>query len=91
MSAWYSQGVSERLDYDLEFANWLQGDTIASVSLAATPNGLTVTEDHDADTVKVWASGGVKNTNYDITVTITTATGRVKAECLHIKVKPNGC
>lgn len=80
----------DQLDYDLDFERWLSdGDTLLSGD-AVAEDGITVEQVQLFGTVvKVWLSGGTDGHSYEISVTATTAQGRVKEECFMIRVR--GC
>ena len=80
----------DRLDYDLDYGQWLSaGDNLESVIVEATPTGsLNVEQVFIADPkVKVWLSGGVSGTTYKITITTTTADTRVRQDEFKLRVK----
>ena len=87
--ATYTKQPAEVLDYDVEYADFLGGvDTLASVTHAVAPSGLTVSLVSIIDTrVKVWVSGGVNGMTYKVTLVATTADGRVKEADFKIRVK----
>jgi hypothetical protein len=62
------------------------GDTLLSVTTAATPSGLTVTNVLGDDYVKVWLSDGSVG-SYKVEVTVTTSRGRVKQDEFKVKIK----
>lgn len=80
---------AERLDYDITYADWLiDGDEVQSC--VATPDNASLLVDAiytSSRTVKIWLSGGVAGLTYKLTVTTTTADGRIKQDELKIKVK----
>ncbi len=80
----------ERLDYDLDFQEWLpSGDLIVSATAVAS-TGITVETpliDATQKVVKVWVTGGTTGVTYKIQVTATTAEGRVKEGEIRIKVR----
>ena len=80
------------LDFDLAYDDWLtDDDTITTVTTAVTPPGELVVDSVQVSNpeVKVWVSGGVDGSTYEIEVTAATSGGRVKVECFKIRVK--GC
>lgn len=68
---------SAKLDYTIDWAQWLRTDTLATSAWTSSPAGLTLSNEgrSQADTV-VWIDGGVNGTTYTITNTITTTNGR---------------
>lgn len=79
----------ETLDYDVNYSEWITtGDNIEEASVGITPDGLTVESIFINDPkVKIWISGGENGTTYKLTITATTADGRVKQDEFRIKVK----
>ncbi|MBV2138574.1 MAG: hypothetical protein KUF79_17340 [Candidatus Thiodiazotropha sp. (ex Ctena orbiculata)] len=64
------------LDWVFDWSAWLEADTIQSYTIAADP-GITVDNDsHDDTTVTIWLSGGTPGADYEVTVSVTTASGR---------------
>jgi hypothetical protein len=75
------------LDYGIDWADWLDGDTIAS-SAWTVDAGLT--EDSDsrtATTTTVWLSGGTAGVEYKAVNQIVTAAGRTDERTLTIMVR----
>ena len=79
----------EIIDYDIDYSEWLTaGDNVQAASVEVTPIGLTVESTFINDhRVKIWVSGGTTGTTYKLTVTATTADGRVKQDEFKVKVK----
>lgn len=80
----------ERLDYDLDFSEWLPlGDAIVSATVTAT-TGITAEVpiiDSTHKVVKVWVTGGTTGVTYKVQATVETVAGRI-TECeIRIKVK----
>jgi len=80
----------ESLDYDLDYTDWLTtNDNVSSATVAVTPAdelAATLVQINDPR-VKVWLEGGVDGTTYKVSVTMTTADGRVKQDEFKIRVK----
>lgn len=76
-------------DYDLDYSEWLvAADTVEAAEVTVEPAGLTVGSVFTHDTkVKVWLSAGSDGAVYKLTVTMTTADGRVKQDEFKVKVK----
>lgn len=77
------------VDYDIDYSQWLtSGDNVESAVVNVVPEGLTVESVFINDPkLKIWVSGGIDATTYKVTVTMTTADGRVKQDEFKIKVK----
>jgi hypothetical protein len=81
----------ERLDYDFDFTRWLsEGDAIASAT-AEVEFGTIVTDgvEHSDTAAKVWVTGGTDGETAEIKVQVTTDQGRIKDECLKLRIR--GC
>ena len=79
----------EIIDYDIDYSEWLTaGDNVQGATVEVSPVGLTVESTFINDPrVKIWVSGGTTGTTYKLTVTATTAYGRVKQDEFKVKVK----
>lgn len=68
------------LDYGVNLSKWLvEGDSVNSSSATVSPSGLTISVTNSATSEpKVWASGGLDGTEYQITLTAITTGGRSK-------------
>lgn len=74
------------LDYEEDWATWLDTDTISSSSWVAD-TGVTIDSDSNTTTKAiVWLSGGTVGTSYDITNTIVTAGGRTDSRTIEITI-----
>ena len=78
----------DNLDYDIDFTDWLvDGDSLVTASAAADDNSITIgTVQVIPPLVKVWISGGTAGKSYTVTVTVTTADGRVKTVNFNLRV-----
>lgn len=85
----FSKQPVEVKDYDIDYSEWMTaGDNVESVVVVVAPTGLTVESVFVNDPrVKVWLSGGSDATQYKLTVTMTSADGRIKQDEFKIKVK----
>lgn len=91
----YEKQPAEVKDYDVDYTAWLspQADTIAAATaVAVCTSGTDATLEIDSiafteDTVKVWISGGTSGETYKVTITVTTAGGRVDESELVFKVR----
>lgn len=87
MDGRYTKDPDAILDYENDWEDWLDGDTISSSSWAAD-TGLTVDSDsHTTTTATAWLSGGTIGVAYDITNTIITASGRTDERTIRITVR----
>lgn len=78
----------DTLDYDIDFGDWLvEGDSLVAATATASPDGLVIGDvERLPPLVKVWLSGGVDGESYTVTVTVTTADGRVKTVNFNLRV-----
>lgn len=85
----YSKQPVEVLDYDIDYSQWLTaGDNVESVTVGIAPPGLVLESTFINDPrVKLWLSGGENGARYKLTVTMTSADGRVKQDEFNLKVK----
>lgn len=89
MNLFYKQ-PADQLDYDLDFSDWLTASDTISGAVAASdvPAELVILSVSITDQiVKVWASGGVTGSTYQVTTTVTTTGGRIKELDFKIRVK----
>lgn len=78
------------VDYDIDYSEWLtDGDNVQSATIVTAPaTDLTIDAVFINDPrVKIWVSGGINGITYKVTVTTTTADGRVKQDEFRVKVK----
>jgi hypothetical protein len=75
------------LDYSVDWAAWLDTDTIAT-SVWSSPEGMTVVDTTNvATSATVWLSGGTVGMRYRITNHIVTAAGRENDRTISIRVQ----
>ena len=75
------------LDFTVDWSDWLDSDTIASVTWVV-PTGITKDSDtKTTTTATIWLSGGTVGTNYSIVCRITTAGGRTDDRTFVVKCK----
>ncbi len=76
-------------DYDIDYSEWLTTkDNVQSATVEVAPTGLTIEATYINDPrIKVWVAGGTDGTQYKLTVTMTSADGRVKQDEFKIRVK----
>lgn len=78
---------SARKDYEFDWTDWLNGDTI-SVSAWTVPSGLANYSDtHDSTSTTIWLAGGIAGTDYLVVNQITTTGGRIDQRTLKIQVR----
>ena len=71
---------ADTLDYGVDLTKWLaSGDAVSGATATVSPSGLTINVTQSATSEpKVWASGGVDGTEYQITLTVVTTAARTK-------------
>ncbi len=85
----FTKRPGDKQDYDVLFVDWLAAlsDTAASVSAEADPGITLLSAAVNEGVVKVWTMGGQDGASYKITITLTTAGGRIKQTEIVIRVK----
>ncbi len=83
------QQPAERFSYSVDFVDALTTlDNVQSATVTATPTGLTIDNVGVYDPrVKFWVSGGTSGVAYKVTVTTTTADGRIYQDEIIFKIK----
>jgi len=76
----FSQQPADILDYGVDLTKWLvTGDTVISSTVSVSPSGLdAVVTQGTTSQPKAWISGGVDDTEYQVTLTVITNGGRKK-------------
>ena len=84
----FEKDPDAKLDFVIDWADWLAtGDTI-SASTWTVPSGITKESDtHGDDTATIWISGGTARTDYTLTNKVTTAAGRIDERSIIIRVR----
>jgi len=84
----YTKQPGDKLDYDIDFNEWLSSsDSLDSVDVTADTGITIVNSTIVGSVVKVWISGGTDGEIYKITVKVITVEGRIKEQEFKIKVK----
>lgn len=80
---------AERFSYTISYEEALTlGDNLETANASVTPEGLEVNNIGVYDPrVKLWVSGGTNGMTYKITITVTTADGRIFQDELLFKIK----
>jgi len=84
---WPDKDPDEVLDYQLDWADRLDGDTIATVTWAVPSPLIKGAESATSTVATVWLSGGTADTIYSIGCRITTAAGRTLDQTVKIRVR----
>lgn len=89
MTSPFLKDPGDRLDYQIDFADWLGADTVSSVSWDV-PSGITnYSTSTTTTTATIWLSGGTHGQDYTVTGQATTAGGRIKQQSFTVKVRNN--
>lgn len=85
----FNKQPAETLDYDIDYSDWLTpGDNLQHADVVVEPAGVVVDSVFiNEPRVKIWLSGGTHGTTCKVTVTLTTADGRVKQDEFKLRVK----
>lgn len=89
MSKTYYKDPDAKLDYKIDWSDWLDGDTI-STSTWIVPSGITEESSTNTNTTTtIWLSGGTHAVKYKVVNRITTAAGRIEDRSFHVKIQEN--
>lgn len=90
----FSKQPAEVLDYDINYDEWLLStDSLQSSNVGIvqtrgnTPSLVLDSKEVGARSVKLWISGGADADRYVVSVTTTTADGRVKEDEFTMNIK----
>lgn len=82
-----SKDPDAKLDYQIDWAAWLAGDTIQSVAWTI-PAGITSpTTSNTTTTTTIWLQGGTAGSYYEVSCKITTAAGRIEERSFGVEVQ----
>lgn len=90
MSDPFVKDPGDKLDYQVDYTDWLASDTISASSWSVTPSGPTLSGQsvNAEDTVATcWVEGGTHGREYRLTNAIETAGGRKKQKSITIVVR----
>jgi len=73
----FAKDPNATLDYVIDWATYLAGDTVVAASFTVTAGLNVVSFSNTSTTSTVWLSGGTIDTVYTVTGQITTAAGRI--------------
>lgn len=82
----FTKDPGDALDYSFNWSRWLQGDTITAFTVTASPGIVVDSTTFTATSSTAYLSGGVEGQPYDVTHTITLASGKVKNLTMHFRV-----
>lgn len=84
---------NDKLDYPMDWVDWLNGDTVGSSLWTVSPAGLTISSSPAPSTFPsytvVWLEGGTNGQTYIVSNKITTTAGRVKTRSVIVHVRTN--
>jgi hypothetical protein len=83
----FNKDPNAKLDYTLDWTDWLvTGDTV-STSVWTVPSGLTaVSDSNTTTTTTIWLSGGTAGKFYTISNRITTLSGRIEDQSFQLRI-----
>lgn len=92
LKPWPDKDPDALLDYEMEWGDWLDGDTISN-SEWIVPAGITKdpvkgdrVSDAGTETI-IWLQGGTEGQKYILTNRITTAAGRIDDRTVTLKIR----
>lgn len=86
----FNKQPGDTVDIDVDLSQWLPSSDTISNAIASADTGITLGANAINNTLKVvkqWVSGGTTGNRYKVTLTITSAEGRVKEVEFYVKVK----
>lgn len=85
---WYAPDKDPQatLDYSIDWAQWLAGDTIQTSAWILQAGIVLSASSSTTTTTTVWLFGGTAGQTYKITNMITTPAGRVTEQSFNIRV-----
>jgi len=75
------------LDYQVDWEEWLDSDTILTAEWSVPADLTLVAQSSTATVATVWLSGGTAGMDHSATCTITTAAGRTDERSIVIAVR----
>ena len=86
---WYGPDIDpdDEKDYELDFTDLLDGDTISSVSWATSAGITAYSPSNTTTTATTWLKDATANVIHDITVTVITAAGRTFERSFRVHCK----
>ncbi|WP_020476264.1 phage fiber-tail adaptor protein [Zavarzinella formosa] len=88
MSESFIKDPSARLDYQIDWSDWLEDDTIAA-SAWTVPAGIAQygSATNTATSATIWLTGGTPGTDYFIVNQITTTEARINQQTLKLLIR----
>jgi len=77
MTTEWIKDPAARKDYTVDWADFLDGDTISAVAWTVPAGLTTYSSSNSATAATVWLSGGTAGNDYLVTCQVTTAGGRI--------------
>lgn len=88
MSSPFLKDPGDRVDYLIDYADWLDGDAITGTPAWTLPAGITQYAASNTTTdATIWLSGGTHGQDYTVTNIITTTGGRIKQQSFTVQVR----
>lgn len=94
----YRKDPDEKLDFSIDWQNWLQTDDFITTSTWEADSGITIssspapsitklnTSSPTASMARCWVEGGTLRTKYKLTNTIVTDGGRTAQNSIYISI-----
>ncbi|WP_020474565.1 phage fiber-tail adaptor protein [Zavarzinella formosa] len=88
MTESFIKDPSARLDYQIDWSDWLDDETIA-VSVWTVPAGIIQygSATNTATSATIWLTGGTPGTDYSIVNQITTTEARINQQTLKLLIR----
>ena len=85
-----SKDPNAKLDYTIDWIQWLGTDTITDSTWEVSSSELIIMDNSNTHTATtVWLSAGLAGQVYTVTNRITTTSGRIQDQSFRLKVKEN--
>jgi len=83
----FTKDPSARLDYEIDWSDWLNGDTIATSTWLVPPGVTNINESHTAITATIRLSGGTHGIDYECLNHIITSSGQEDERSIIVQVR----
>lgn len=83
----YTKDPTAVLDYTVDWAAWLDGDTIATATWAVSEGIVIVSETSGPTSATVWLSGGAVGEELTVTSRVVTAAGRTDERSFRLLIQ----
>ena len=88
MATAFLKDPDAKLDYSVDWSEWLEeGDSISASVWTVTAGITKISDAHANGVATIWLSGGTAETQYNVANKITTTAGRIDERTLSIIVQ----